>query len=71
MAINTMGAPSFAPVRQDSQVIRTNAEYEAMRRAAEEKARAAAQAKMKAARQASGYDEYAQRYRNAPPSPRS
>lgn len=66
MAINTMGAPSFAPVRQDSQVIRTNAEYEAMRRAAEEKARAAAQAKMKAARQASGYDEYAQRYRNAP-----
>lgn len=66
MAINTMGAPSFAPVRQDSQIIRTNAEYEAMRRAAEEKARAAAQAKMKAAQQASGYDEYAQRYRNAP-----
>ena len=54
MAINTMGAPSFAPVRQDSQIIRTNAEYEAMRRAAEEKARAAAQAKLKAARQASG-----------------
>jgi hypothetical protein len=66
MAINTMGAPSYAPVRQDSQVIRTNAEYEAMRAAAEAKARAAAQAKMKAAQQASGYDEYAQRYRNAP-----
>ena len=66
MAINTMGAPNFAPVRQESQVIRTQAEYDAMRAAAEKKAMEQARAARKAAQAASGYDEYANRYRNAP-----
>jgi hypothetical protein len=66
MAINTMGAPDFAPVRQDSQVIRTDAEYEAMRAAAKRKGIEAGPRQEEGCRQASGYNEYANRYRNAP-----
>lgn len=66
MAINTMGAPDFAPVRQDSQVLRTQAEYDAMRAAANRKAMEQARAAKKKAQAASGYNEYANRYRNAP-----
>lgn len=66
MAIDSMGAPVYAPVRQDSQVIRTNAEYEAQRKAMEQAARAKALAAKKKAQQASGYNEYANRYKNAP-----
>lgn len=66
MAINTMGAPSYAPVRQDSEVIRTNAEYEQMRAAAAKKARDAAIAAKKKAQRESGYYDIAHRLDNAP-----
>jgi len=66
MALNSMGAPSFAPVRQDSQVIRTDAEYEVMRRNAERKALEAGRIARKEAQQASGYNDYANRFKAAP-----
>ena len=66
MAINTMGAPVFAPVRQDSEVIRTQAEYEAQRAAMERAAREKALKARAKAREASGYNEFANRYKNAP-----
>lgn len=66
MAINTMGAPSYAPVRQDTEVIRTNAEYEQMRAAAAKKARDNAIAAKKKAQQESGYYDIAHRLDNAP-----
>lgn len=66
MAIDTKGAPVYAPVRQDSQVIRTNAEYEAQRAAMERAAREKALKAREKARQASGYNEYVNRYRDAP-----
>lgn len=66
MAINTMGAPDFAPVRQDSQVLRTQAEYDAQRAAMERATREKALKAREKARQASGYNEYVNRYRDAP-----
>lgn len=66
MALNTMAAPYYAPVRQDSEVIRTNAEYEQMRAAAAKKARENAIAAKKKAQQASGYNDVAHRLDNAP-----
>ena len=55
-----------AAPRQESTVIRTNAEYDAMREARAAKIRAEALAAKKKAQEASGYNEFANRFKGAP-----